>query len=689
MSAKICLNMIVKNESNIITRLFDSVIHVIDSYCICDTGSTDNTVELITSYFQEKKIPGKIFSEPFQDFGYNRSVAMKQCEGIVNADYLLLLDADMIFQIKPDYVPILKQKLFEHPVHYVFQGSDSFYYKNVRFAKNRSGLSYWGVTHEYVQVPPNATYGFFERKDAFINDVGDGGSKQNKFIRDIDLLSKALEKTPNNDRYTFYLANSLRDSGQIEKAIETFKKRIELGGWIEEVWHSYLSIGRCYKTLNKMENAIYYWLEGYNFFPKRIENLYEIVEYYRKKGENNTAYEFYRIADRVRREHFQEDCLFLEKSIYNYKLDYEISIIGYYCNPEKCDLAKISMQVLNHPTTEEWMYRNVLSNYKFYVTGIVELSDYPPLIYETPNINDDMIRKNHTEFVSSTPSIVLHNNTMMFNIRYVNYYIDEQGGYVQKEKIETKNVLFSLPLDEWYKKINDSSINPTFYQEGSTIQYNELYDNSIYVGLEDMHLFSYQNKLLYTANRGITSNNIVVESGEIDNFGKVVDSSIIVHIDKKKNIEKNWVLFENGLENLQCVYQWHPLSIGDLYLNNNNSIKFNEYDSPACFRHLRGSTSGVYVGNEIWFICHMVSYEDRRYYYHILVVLDSKTYNVLRYSRLFTFEKQKVEYTLGFIYDKDKELFSIGYSIMDNKTKFITISKEKMEKLFIYTIEDV
>ena len=56
----ICLNMIVKNESKIITRLFDSVLPIIDCYCICDTGSTDNTKEMITNYFKEKNIPEKL-----------------------------------------------------------------------------------------------------------------------------------------------------------------------------------------------------------------------------------------------------------------------------------------------------------------------------------------------------------------------------------------------------------------------------------------------------------------------------------------------------------------------------------------------------------------------------------------------------------------------------------------------------
>ena len=45
---KICLNMIVKNESRVIIRLLDSVVKILDGYCICDTGSTDNTIFLIT-----------------------------------------------------------------------------------------------------------------------------------------------------------------------------------------------------------------------------------------------------------------------------------------------------------------------------------------------------------------------------------------------------------------------------------------------------------------------------------------------------------------------------------------------------------------------------------------------------------------------------------------------------------------
>ena len=86
---KLCLNMIVKNESKIITRLFDSIVDLIDCYCICDTGSTDNTIDLINTYFFEHNIPGSVISEPFKNFEYNRTFALEACKDSNNTGKVL------------------------------------------------------------------------------------------------------------------------------------------------------------------------------------------------------------------------------------------------------------------------------------------------------------------------------------------------------------------------------------------------------------------------------------------------------------------------------------------------------------------------------------------------------------------------------------------------------------------------
>ena len=60
----VCLNMIVKNESQIITRCLDSVKDLIDYWVISDTGSTDGTQQLITDYFAQHGITGLLIAPP-------------------------------------------------------------------------------------------------------------------------------------------------------------------------------------------------------------------------------------------------------------------------------------------------------------------------------------------------------------------------------------------------------------------------------------------------------------------------------------------------------------------------------------------------------------------------------------------------------------------------------------------------
>ena len=44
-AARLCLNMIVKDESAIVERCLASVAPAISHYVVCDTGSTDDSVE--------------------------------------------------------------------------------------------------------------------------------------------------------------------------------------------------------------------------------------------------------------------------------------------------------------------------------------------------------------------------------------------------------------------------------------------------------------------------------------------------------------------------------------------------------------------------------------------------------------------------------------------------------------------
>lgn len=649
---KLCLNMIVKNESKIIIRLLDSIINIIDTYCICDTGSTDNTVNIIKEYFSNKNVNGIIFNEPFVNFEYNRNIAIEKCKEIEDVDYLLLMDADMLLKYNDNFnIENFKNFLGHYDIHYIFQGNQNFQYKNIRIVKNNLLLKYSGVTHEYLNIPKNATYSCFSEYDIFINDVGDGGSKQNKFNRDIDLLTNALIKEPTNERYIFYLANSYENVQNYESAIEKYNQRTKLSGWIEEIWYSYYSIGNCYKILNQDEKSIYNWLMAYNVFPNRIENLYKIIEHYRSNCNYTIAHEFFKLADKIRNNTKNFDFLFLEKDVYEYKLNYELSIIGYYIKENNYDMVHCCWKLLNK-NIPDIIKHNVLCNYKYYCP-VLEGEDF------TSNIKmPSFIKK---DFINSTPSICKHNNDIFINIRFVNYRIDNDGNYKTNKTIENINILCKYDYN--------------FKERGYIIlNHNKSLDNT-YVGLEDIRLFSH-NYLYFNANRGL-KNKFKVEHGIINSNGTI--KSLILTKDNEFDIEKNWVLFSNNENKLSCVYSWYPLVIGNIQFN--KFFTTNTINTPLFFKNIRCSSNGVSINDEVWFLCHYVSYENRRHYYHCFIIIDKYSYEVKNYTCLFTFEKKPVEYSLGFIFHKDNII--IGYSIIDSTTQFKKVSINKIQELFL------
>ena len=101
----------------------------------------------------------------------------------------------------------------------------------------------------------------------------------------------------------------------------------------------------------------------------------------------------------------------------------------------------------------------------------------------------------------------------------------------------------------------------------------------------------------------------------------------------------------------------------------------NTIPTPYYLRDVRGSTNGIIVEDELWFLTHIVSYESNRYYYHIFVVLDKDTFSVKRCSRMFTFNKQRVEYSLGFIYFEKEKKFLLGFSEHDSNHDYYFIEK--------------
>ena len=670
----LCLNMIVKNESKIITRLFDSVISIIDCYCICDTGSTDNTVELIIDYFNNKGISGKVVSEPFKNFCHNRNFALKSCIGM--SDYVLLLDADMILEIKNFNKYILSIADSFH----ILQGNDSFFYQNMRIIKNNGLYSYSGVTHEYINTPSDNITSFIEKQTLFIRDIGDGGSKNDKFERDIKLLLDGIKEEPKNERYYFYLANSYHDSGRFGEAINVYKKRIELKGWQEEVWYSYYRIGLCFKNMKKMNDAIKYWTYGFDFYSQRLEGLYEIIKHYRIISKHKLANLFYQQAKQILDLNLNRNSyLFLQNDIYTFKLYYEFTIFAAYVNVKNINDEVIKVFNNSFNDTE---VNNMLSNMKFY-KDILTQKDR--IVIDDKIIS--VINNENTLLLSSSSCLIpnQNNNGYFMNVRYVNYLIDNNGSYLNCDK-------YIITVNKFVEMDKDFKIK--------TKKWIELkFDNRRYIGIEDVRIFNdiETNSLIFIGSGFHQNHKIGIVNGNYDIISGKLNEKEIVPDFVNSNCEKNWVFVDyNGSSHI--IYNWNPLKICKMNNDKNILSLVKTNDMPKIFSRIRGSTNGFkyskkidtnnhgnisidVIEEEIWFVTHMVSYETPRHYYHLIVVFDSNM-NLLRYSAPFKFEGDPIEYCLSIVVEDDQVL--INYSTWDRTTRIGVYDKKYIDSIVKY-----
>lgn len=339
-SQTICLNMIVKNEQAIITRCLQSVLPLIDYWVIVDTGSTDNTKELIRTCM--KDIPGELHERPWVDFAHNRNQALNLAKG--KADYILFIDADEVLRFEPDFVKPDLDKDF----YYIFSEYHGMKYARVGLVKDTLNWTWKGVRHEAIDCPQAKTLGTLAGVTNVVNTDGARSKDPQKFQKDAIALEAAIEKEPQNARYVFYLAQSYRDAEDYERALKNYEKRVSMEGWEQEVFWSLLQIAMIQELLEKPSESItnsYY--KAYLYRPMRAESLFRLSSYFRKKGDYFSGYLTARQGLTIP---LSDDALFVEKWIYDYGLLLEYSICAYWLGKyQDAQLASYLLLAKNIP----------------------------------------------------------------------------------------------------------------------------------------------------------------------------------------------------------------------------------------------------------------------------------------------------------------------------------------------------
>jgi GR25 family glycosyltransferase involved in LPS biosynthesis len=359
--------MIVKNESHIVLKTLNNLCSYIDfSYwVICDTGSTDNTKELIKDFFKEKNIKGELLEHKWKDFGYNRSNALKAAYN--KTDYVFIFDADD--EIIGDFqLP----NTYDCDRYTLKFGKDFLYVRPLLF-NNRKRWCFKGVLHEYLSNIDEVSGDKTITGDYHIESgrTGDRSKNPNKYIDDANILKKAhydeFEKDYNlSCRYAFYCAQSYKDSGPtyIDDAIEWYKKCLGLNMWLQEKFHSCFTLGELYMIKKNNVNALKYWYKTIEYDSERIDGIVNAVSFLRNDGQHLLVNALYHKFKNYNKK--PEGKLFLFQNLYQDQLEYQNAISAFYVNDKESGYA-CCKQILINKVLPYNLLISTIKNCTFYI----------------------------------------------------------------------------------------------------------------------------------------------------------------------------------------------------------------------------------------------------------------------------------------------------------------------------------
>lgn len=313
----ITLAMIVKDEEHIIARCLDSVKDHITGYVIIDTGSTDNTKAIIEK--ELAGIPGIILDRPWVDFGYNRTELVQEARTRIavqkrssgNFGYLLLLDAD--HTIEGDFTGV-----GDADGYLIQLVGGEIVYRMPYLVGADIPWKYFCRTHEYIGTE-GVPFQYEDLDSVTIRHFGDGGTRHEKFERDLKYLEEDYASDPNNERHVYYLAQTLESVGQNERAIEMYDRRVSLGGWDQEV---FWALFRKAEITQKIEDYLAAWL----YRPSRSEPLQRAAKLLNNIGNHAGVVALCKAAPQKP----TDDYFFVERWTENYGLAFEYCLASFY-----------------------------------------------------------------------------------------------------------------------------------------------------------------------------------------------------------------------------------------------------------------------------------------------------------------------------------------------------------------------
>jgi len=352
-----------KNEEHCILETLKSVAPYIDYWIVCDTGSTDKTIELVKNFFAEKGIPGELHEDSWVGFDHNKTLMIQRAKG--KADYIMHLDAD------DQLVGEFKFSLEE-------SGKDTYHipvrrggaeWKALILFKADYTWKFCGVAHTTIkalEIPSYSTgdlshYGYYISGEG----IGSRAFDPKKYLYDAERLQKQFWDTlisdPDglNSRSIFYTAQSYMDYGMYKEGLQWNRLYLKVKDtWIEETFEAQMRVSQCLMALEADLNEIIYEMDkAIEIFPDRSEPYVHLGRYLNQKSQHELAYKYLKQATRNNIANAKTKyVLFVNQYCYGKHINDELSVACYWTGKLQEGVNYLK-QIINDPEFESQQER--------------------------------------------------------------------------------------------------------------------------------------------------------------------------------------------------------------------------------------------------------------------------------------------------------------------------------------------
>lgn len=252
-NVKICVYAICKNEEKFVKRWVESMSEA-DYICVLDTGSTDNTYNLLKE--DNRVIVKQQEIKPWR-FDKARNESLKLVPE--DTDICVCTDLDEIFEkgwrelIEKNITDNTKMIRYRYTWNFNEDGSEGVVFFGNKIHSNKE--FYWKhPVHEVITPIDNKPYETITIKELQLNHYADNTKSRGQYL---PLLELAVQEDPYGDRNMHYLGREYFFHRDYKKAIETLQKHLQLPSatWKDERSASLRYMAKSYYALKDYENA--------------------------------------------------------------------------------------------------------------------------------------------------------------------------------------------------------------------------------------------------------------------------------------------------------------------------------------------------------------------------------------------------------------------------------------------------